>query len=244
MRRLVRKRFARHHPGPFDCVVGGLRMRLYPAENHCDRTIVGRSRLPEAPERALITPLLAPDMVFVDIGANVGVYCLFVARHAGPDARIIALEPHPRTFAKLDYNCIASGFDGIIRINAAAGSDVLQATLYADGGGNIGNASLLAAVGGGKEAVSVALRPLADILRDQAVDRVDLMKVDVEGFEDQALLPFLQTAPPWLWPRHVLVETVHRSLWGCDVIDTLKSSGYGVVAKTAENLLLRRKMAR
>jgi FkbM family methyltransferase len=237
-RRRIRKIVAPRAAGPFDAAADGLRLRVYPAENHCDRTILGRGHLPEGPERRLIEPLLAPGMVFIDIGANIGVYSLFVSAVTGGRARVLAFEPHPRTFAKLDFNCRLNGFDRIVRINAGVAGEEGETTLFSDGGGNIGNASLLRAVGGGKEEVPVHLRPLVVVVEEQGIDRIDLLKIDIEGFEDQALLPFFASAPRDLWPRHLLVETVHDSLWKTDLVGELERWGYGIAGKTDENLLL------
>ncbi len=237
-RRFWRKRLARRFPGPFDILAEGVSVRAYPTENHCDRTIVGRNRLPERPERALVAPLLEQGMTFVDIGANVGVYSLFVSRQTEGTARVVALEPHPRTFAKLDFNCRCNGFDGVRRLNAGVAAEAGVMTLHSDGGGNIGNASLLAAVGRGKEQVQVAVRPLAEIMREEGIERIDLLKIDVEGFEERALAPFFAVADASLWPRHLLLETVHAKLWERDLAADLIDAGYRVLAETEENLLL------
>ena len=239
-RRLVRKRLARRFPGPFDVVAEGVSLRVYPAENHCDRTIVGRRRLPERHERELIAALLEPAMTFVDIGANVGVYSLFVSQRTAGAARVVALEPHPRTFAKLDFNCRCNGFERITRLNAGVAAEAGEMTLYSDGGGNIGNASLLAAVGQGREKVRVEVRPLAQILKEEEIGRIDLMKIDVEGYEDRALAPFFAEADARLWPRHLLLETVHAKLWRQDLKADLVAAGYRIAAETEENLLLSR----
>ncbi len=239
-RRLLRKRLARRFPGPFDIVAEGVSMRLYPTENHCDRTVVGRGRLPEGPERALLSDLLEPGMTFVDIGANVGVYSLFVSSRTAGTATVIALEPHPRTFAKLDYNCRCNGFERIVRLNAGVAAEEGEMTLLSDGGGNIGNASFLAEAGGDRRQVRVAVRPLLDVLQERDVRRVDLMKIDVEGFEDRALLPFFGEAEEALWPRRLLLETVHASLWARDLRAELSAAGYRTVAGTEENVLLAR----
>src|SRR2546422_8842423 len=48
--------------------------------------------------------------VFVDVGANVGTYALVLARHVGAGGKVIAIEPHPITHARLAFNRAASGF--------------------------------------------------------------------------------------------------------------------------------------
>ena len=50
-----------------------------------------------------------PGGVFVDVGANVGTYALALARHVGAGGKVIAIEPHPVTLARLAFNNAASG---------------------------------------------------------------------------------------------------------------------------------------
>src|SRR6202171_143738 len=47
--------------------------------------------------------------VFVDVGANVGTYAMVLARHVGASGKVIAIEPHPITHARLAFNGGASG---------------------------------------------------------------------------------------------------------------------------------------
>ena len=203
--------------------------------------VLGRGELPESPERRLIEPLVKPGMTFIDIGANVGVYSLFVSVKTGGTARILSLEPHPRTYRKLVVNRRLNGFDNIRPVNMAAGEDTATMELFSDGGGNIGGASLLREASGDANAVEITARPLPEILRDNTVGDIDLLKVDVEGFEDRAVLPlFEDAASRRLWPSAMLIETVHRKLWRRDMVEILQGHGYRVAGETTENLLLRR----
>ena len=240
-RKAIRKHFAKRCAGPFDVTASGIAFRAYPAENRDDRMLVGCGELPEAEEHALIAALLKPDMVFVDIGANVGTYALYVATRAGRGARVLAFEPHPRTFAKLAYNLAANRVTGVLAKNLAIAAETGTMELYSDGGGNIGHASLLREGAGavrGSQAVPVA--PLAAILAEEGIAAVDLLKIDVEGFEDRALLPLFDQAPDYLWPKAILIETVLSTLWQRDCLAVLADKGYRRAGETAENVLLLR----
>src|SRR5271167_1456655 len=59
--------------------------------------------------------------VFVDVGANVGTYALALARQVGVSGKVIAIEPHPVTHARLAFNRSASGFSQVSLVAAAAG---------------------------------------------------------------------------------------------------------------------------
>jgi FkbM family methyltransferase len=236
-RKFIRKRIASRYPGPFDVEVEGLDIRAYPLENYCDRTAIGRGTLPEKPERKLIAPLLKPRMVFVDIGANIGTYSLFVARACGDDARILAFEPHPRTFAKLLFNTKANNFSSIEAINQGAGPSKSQMRLYSNGGTNIGTASILPDAAGDKEFVDIKIIPLPEALKSRLVHHIDLLKIDIEGYEDQALMPLMTAQHESLWPRAILIETVLKQHWKGDCVAHLKSLGYRVGGDTGENML-------
>ena len=70
-------------------------MRCYLRDNTCERKFMFTPWRFDTEERRALTGSLRPDGVFVDIGANVGWYSLFVASQAGPASRILALEPQP-----------------------------------------------------------------------------------------------------------------------------------------------------
>ncbi len=236
-RKFIRKRIARRFPGPFDVTVEDVAIRAYPLENYCDRIAVGRGTLPEIPERRLIAPLLQPKMVFVDIGANIGTYSLSVARHCGDKARILAFEPHPRTYSKLLYNVKANDFNSIEAINQGVGPKRERLRLYSSGGTNIGTASILPDAAGDKEHVDIDITPLPDVLKHRFIRHVDLLKIDIEGYEDRALMPLMQPQHQPLWPRAILIETVLRRHWQEDCVAHLQSLGYRAVGDTGENIL-------
>ena len=197
-------------------------------ENYCDRIAVGRGCLPEIPERRLISPYLKPGMVFVDIGANIGTYSLFVAERCGGEARILAFEPHPRTFAKLSFNIKANAGASIEPINQGVGAKNERLRLYSSGGTNIGTASILPEAATDHEFVEVRISPLAEALKKRLIDHIDLLKIDIEGFEDRALLPLMSEDNKSLWPGAVLIETVLRQHWQSDCVAELKSRGYTI----------------
>ena len=237
------RRVARRHAGPFDVDLDAdgkrLRFRTYPAENYCDRVVFGQGRLPEHREHSALVPYLVPGMTFVDIGANVGAYSLFVAAHA-PGARILAFEPHPRTARKLRFNLTANGADAQV-VEAAVGRDSGTMRLWSDGGGNVGQTSLLPeATSNAKVSVDVAVVPLAAALAERDISHIDLLKIDVEGFEDRALSPLLASSPRAagdLRPRAILLEEEHAQLWETDLRALLRERGYSPAFRTEQNVL-------
>src|SRR5215470_4838391 len=95
---------------PVDTVLWGARMRLYPRVNSCEKNALftpqtfdtlERSALGTAIDRRLAA---GGTFTFVDIGANVGLYSLFVATRSRHRARIVAAEPQPGIVDRLSFN--------------------------------------------------------------------------------------------------------------------------------------------
>ena len=131
----------------------------------------------------------------VDAGANIGAFTLFAARSA-PKARIIALEPFPSTFERLRDHVEQSpyrdritcrdwalcGNDGVRRMDDSPMASQFRGLLIA---------------GARKPGVEVAAVSLASLLERERLDRVDLLKLDIEGSEYE----IMESAPPEVLQR-------------------------------------------
>ena len=176
--------------------------------------------------------------VFVDVGANVGTYAMVLARHVGADGKVIAIEPHPITHARLAFNRTASNFSQVVLIAAAAGSTDGELMIETDGD-NLG-ASHIVSGAASSRAIKVPSLRLQRILGDAGVSHIDALKIDVEGYEDRVLTGFFREAPPSLWPRAVVIEHLSRHEWLDDCIADMRARGYAEIAKTRSNTLLLR----
>ncbi len=176
--------------------------------------------------------------VFVDVGANVGTYAMPLARHVGPAGKVIAIEPHPVTFARLAFNRTASGLNQAALI-AAAASDSDGELLIETDGDNLG-ASHIVTSAATANAVKVPALRLQRILHEAGVSKVDALKIDVEGFEDRVLIGFFADAPQALWPRAVVIEHLSRDEWQQDCIADMIARGYRETGKNRSNTFLLR----
>jgi len=176
--------------------------------------------------------------VFVDVGANVGTYAMVLARHVGPSGKVIAIEPHPVTHARLAFNRAASGFTQASLVAAAAGASDGELLIETDGD-NLG-ASHVVTGRASTQAIKVPALRLRRILEEAGVVKVDTLKIDVEGFEDRVLIAFFKEAPQALWPRAVVIEHLSRDEWLEDCIADMLARGYGEAGKTRSNTFLLR----
>lgn len=176
--------------------------------------------------------------VFVDVGANVGTYALALASQVGTAGKVIAIEPHPVTHARLAFNRTASGFSQVVLVAAAAGPSDGELLIETDGD-NLG-ASHVAFGAPSSNAIKVPSRRLQRILDDADVAKVDGLKIDVEGFEDRVLTGFFEQAPASLWPGAVVIEHLSRHEWQQDCIADMLARGYIETGRTRSNTLLTR----
>jgi len=174
--------------------------------------------------------------VFVDVGANVGTYAMVLARHVGASGKVIAIEPHPVTHARLAFNCGASHFTQVHLVAAAAGPSDGELMIETDGD-NLGASHIVSGDRPGNALKVPSLR-LQRILGDAGADRVDALKIDVEGFEDRVLTGFFKDAPQSLWPRAVVIEHLSRNEWLQDCIAAMRARGYVETGRTRSNTML------
>jgi FkbM family methyltransferase len=124
----------------------------------------------------------AAGAVFVDVGANIGSFTLPVGKSLGAGGRVIAIESSPTIFPYLKRNVDLNGLSNISLIQCAASdTDLQEVPFYEAPIDSFGMGSLGAQFNG--KPIPVITRTLDSILSERGVDRVDLIKVDVEGFE-------------------------------------------------------------
>lgn len=225
---------------PLDVEVFGQKMRLNPFNNVSEKRILFTPQYFDQAEREILRERVGENFVFVDIGANVGGYSLFVAGQAGRGARILAIEPQPIVFDRLVYN-IGLNPTGTIKAIACALADKEgEMTLFLPAR-NKGEASVkyVGTPGGDDRSVQVPARTLMSLLAQENIDHIDAMKIDVEGAEDLILVPFLAEAPRPLLPRLMIIENA-RDRWETDCIALLQKAGYRQTAETRLNLVMER----
>lgn len=231
-------------PEPVDLeVFPGEFARLYPRQNRCEKRAVAAPQYFDQVERRRLAQAIANacderPFVFVDAGANVGLYSLFArsaARQMGKRIRILAIEPDPVNVQRLAFN--ASCGEGAIEIaSVALGAQSGEARLL-PAGRNRGEIRIAAASGGAGPIVTVV--PLAGLLAERGMAYVDALKIDIEGMEFEVLDAFFRVAPPSLWPELIILEV------GRDASESMAHAlclrmGYAAETATRLNSILSR----
>lgn len=146
-----------------------------------------RDRSYEPLETSFIRSRLRTGDVFIDIGANIGVHSLKAARIVGPLGLVIAFEPEPYNFGLLRRNITLNGATEIVKpINAAIGDEPGVARIYSSSS-NFGDHRLYHSAENERPFTDVIVNRLDAALLDLRVDRVDFIKIDVQGFEEKVV---------------------------------------------------------
>jgi FkbM family methyltransferase len=161
----------------------------------------------------------APRVVF-DVGANCGFFTLHAATQ-WPDARLIAIEPHPVSFQRLEENLRVNGLEKrVTTVAAAAGAESGSCQFAVSGDSSMGHVAA-AGTAPTEKLVRVPLVSLDDCARAQSV-WPDLMKIDVEGFEVEVL----KGARSCLEHARFAIVEIHSEELAAQTLALLRASGF------------------
>jgi FkbM family methyltransferase len=157
-------------------------------------------RIAEPREQRFFRAQITPGMVVFDVGANVGFYTTLFARLVGPAGRVHAFEPDPLSFGILRQR---TARHANVEANSTAVGDHPGSTTLSCNRSNRADNRVHPSLGDETaEAIEVPLTTLDDYCAARGIDRIDAVKMDVQGAEVAALAGFrqtlLRTRPRWL----------------------------------------------
>ena len=133
-------------------------------------------------ERKLLRRTLAPGDVAVDVGANIGIYTQLLSRWVGPTGLVHSFEPSPENFGRLQS---ATHKLANVRLSqSAVGESSRRSTLYVSDKLNVDHRAY-PPEGDSRHSVPIEMIALDDYFKPGA--RVDLIKMDIQGYELHAL---------------------------------------------------------
>ncbi len=132
-------------------------------------------------ETSLLSAEIRLGMTIVDVGANIGYYTLLFSKLTGDAGRVYAFEPEPQNFALLRQNLTRNNRTNVVALNRAASDQVGPSFLYLSTE-NHGDHQAYPSEDGRRK-VPITMTRLDDCVEGP----VDLIKMDVQGFEAHAL---------------------------------------------------------
>lgn len=127
--------------------------------------------------------------IIVDLGAHIGEYTLLGAKLVGPDGKIISVEPLHETADSLRENISLNNFSNCRVIESAVGSKVTKQTLYKVSDEDV--YGYLDPIVNNKKLIKsneIDVTTVDEIITGNNLEKIDLLKIDVEGFEYEVLL--------------------------------------------------------
>jgi FkbM family methyltransferase len=180
-------------------------------------------------ETRVVRRLLRPGMCFVDVGANVGYFTLLAARRVGPTGQVFAVEPSTYAADQLSRTILANAIPNIRLERCALGRREGEVILY---DAMVGNHSPTMLGEPGCPGRAVPVRTLDGCVLDWAIDRIDLLKIFVEGYEPEVFAGATRTLvegrlrailcefnPHWLSRAGTSSGQVYRDLLACGFVD-------------------------
>ena len=120
----------------------------------------------------------------VDVGANIGKYTLFFSSMVGKRGKVISIEPEPKNFEILEENTRLNALENVVLKKIACSNKEGYAKLYLNKK-NPGGHSLVSKKG--RENIIVRSRKLDNVIKEENIKNIDLIKIDVEGAEKEVL---------------------------------------------------------
>ena len=138
----------------------------------------------EKPETRFFLSVCRQGMIYVDIGANIGYYTALGALRVGPSGRVVAIEPDPECYGYLVQTVGANHFCNVSTVQKAVSGSLGAATLYrnlSNRGDNRLYPNELS-----QNQIIVETTTVDKLLPELGIASVDLIKMDIQGFEGHA----------------------------------------------------------
>lgn len=171
---------------------------------------------------------LRPDAVVLDIGAYIGQYTLLAAKYA-PRGQVVAFEPHPETFARLQAHITRNSMDNVQVFQKALGQH--QGVLPLVLSKQASDSYLCQSASCTETIVEVEVTTLDAAVRDMGLQKVNLVKIDVEGAEGEVLRGAQETLRRFRPLLVMEVDRLREEAWGDSpqaILADLEQHGYAL----------------
>lgn len=223
--------------GTSDIEAFGLKLRLHPKDNLSEKRIFLTPQCFDPEELSEIRQFMSKGhKTFLDIGANAGAYALVAAQAGGSASRVIAVEPQAEMRRRLLFNARQNQLHTIevtgVALSDYEGEDIMRIVTGNHGG---------AALGGEGKGEAVRVTTLPKLMDEMQVERIDAMKIDVEGGELPILSALFKEADQARWPKLMVLERADLANRDApDAAALAQSKGYKVKKRTRMNVILER----
>jgi len=220
-------------------MIRGCEFELDPNRNATEFKMYRKGRTSEQRSISTLQKLVSrKNCLLLDVGANVGIYSVFLGSQMAAGSKIIAFEPNPEVAERLARNLEINNLSSLAQIEPVAlGASDSVGTLSVSQR-NQGASSLVINQGAQAQALEIPVRKLSTYLPQADEHDLWILKADIEGYEDRALASLLEPSLARR-PDHILMEITHSDHWQSDLLGDLAKLGYRRVEEMDGNVLLK-----
>ena len=165
---------------------------------------------------------------FIDLGSNIGLYSQPFAK-ASPSGTVISIDANPLMKSRLSFNIISSGIENIDVTSCAVSDKIGRGSLFIRK-----NDTAIVSIAEDTNG-NIKIDTLENIIKNKKITSIHGLKVDIEGHEDKALVPFLNNIEKNLLPERIVIERQSRNsdYPGCTL--AFKELNYTLIARSRNN---------
>ncbi|MFI5218344.1 MAG: FkbM family methyltransferase [Bacteroidia bacterium] len=181
--------------------------------------------------REALYSLVKQGMVVLDVGANIGETSIMFSNLVKSEGKVYCFEPDDLNFKKLSRNISINGIKNIEPFQIGLGNENKKAKLFNVRESNSGMKRVLNDASGNFDFTEINIRTLDALGEERKINHIDLIKIDVEGFEFNVLTGASETLKRY--KPILFIELIDNNLreQGADsagLINFLSSLGYSV----------------
>lgn len=190
----------------------------------------------------VIKTYLKPGDIFVDLGTNEGYFTVIASQIVGKNGKVISVEPQSRLQGIIKTNLELNNCENVTVLQAIILDSPKMASMYISTDMNTGSTSLVKTSRFALPKEEIQGLTLEEVFQQQGITTCDLLKVDIEGYEYEAILGSRELFTSHrakaialeLHPYHL----AKRGLSEKEIIDFLSSCGYSLSSSCANTVFL------
>jgi FkbM family methyltransferase len=151
---------------------------------------------------------------------------------------IYAFEPLPKMIFRIEENIKINELNNLIKIIPFALGDANKKITIFEKHNNIGGSSILNNQNF-SQSLEVNMITLNQFVDNYSLSHIDVLKIDVEGYEDRVLMPFFRSNNILIYPKLIIIEHSSSNDWNENVIEWMLNNGYSQEFRTRGNTILK-----
>ena len=168
------------------------------------------------------------DSNFVDLGSNIGLYSQPLAL-ASPNGKVISIDANPLMEARLSFNFQASAIKNIKFVLSAVSDKIGKGSL------KIRKDDIAIVAIDENIQSNIKINTLKNIIKENNIKSIYGLKIDIEGHEDKALVPFLLNSSETLLPKKIVIEKLSKNSDYPGCLMAFEKLNYKLVSRSKNN---------